>query len=263
MTHILTIFGTQRKMNTYKMVKRIEENFKEFKSDVTFEHLFLHEFKMDFCKGCFSCILNGEDTCEEYDITKHLKEKVEKADGVIFASPVYVKQVSALMKNFFDHFSYLVHRPDNFNKTALALITTNGSGMKETLQYIEDTVKTFGFNFVDSFGIMTPLYEKGGKETAKANKKMRKIAREFLERIETKKHNSPNLNDLLHFKITRLVIDFIKTQSPIDYDFWVKNGWYKKEYFVDVRIKFFTKLMANMIFSMIERQFKNAALQDY
>ncbi|MHA1556453.1 MAG: flavodoxin family protein [Candidatus Heimdallarchaeota archaeon] len=256
MTNILAILGTPRKKNTYQIINRIEENIKELDGETNFEYLFLHEYKMDFCKGCFSCILNGEDTCESYDITRQIKEKIEAADGVIFASPVYVKQVSALMKNFLDHFSYLVHRPDNFDKAALAISTTNGSGLKNTLDYLEETVKTFGFNFVDKFGIMKYVYEKGGKETKKANEKIKNISRDFLNRIESKKHNSPNLNELLHFKITRLVIEFVRDLSPVDYDFWVKNGWYEKDYFVDVRIKPFTKLMGNMIFSSIEKQFR-------
>jgi multimeric flavodoxin WrbA len=45
------------------------------------------------------------------------------ADGVIFATPVYVMNVSALMKTFIDHFSYIYHRPRFFDKKALLLST--------------------------------------------------------------------------------------------------------------------------------------------
>ena len=40
-----------------------------------------------------------------------IREEMLNADGLIFVSPVYAHQVTALMKNFIDRFAYVLHRP--------------------------------------------------------------------------------------------------------------------------------------------------------
>jgi multimeric flavodoxin WrbA len=59
------------------------------------------------------------------------------SDGVIFVSPAYCQNVTALMKNFVDRFAYIFHRPRFFNQKALIISTTCGAGLKETLNYLE------------------------------------------------------------------------------------------------------------------------------
>nr|WP_292376791.1 NAD(P)H-dependent oxidoreductase [Methanosarcina sp. UBA411] len=65
----------------------------------------------------------GKDHCPLKDESSVLEQKMHAADGVIFATPVYVMNVSALMKTFIDHFSYIYHRPRFFDKKALLLST--------------------------------------------------------------------------------------------------------------------------------------------
>lgn len=91
----------------------------------------LADLKFDYCKGCSSCVYRGEDKCPIKDDRNVVLEKISEADGLILVSPVYALMVSAPLKNFFDRFGYLAHRPQFFNKFAMSMVTCSGYGADE------------------------------------------------------------------------------------------------------------------------------------
>lgn len=59
---VLTIIGSPRKNgNSYQAAKKLEDNIKH-KGDYQFEYLFLRNFNLQDCKGCFNC-RNYAQTC--------------------------------------------------------------------------------------------------------------------------------------------------------------------------------------------------------
>ena len=108
---LLAICGSPRKRNSYKALKEIGDEFPQ----LDYEILHLNDLNFKLCKGCYGCVVNGEERCPLKDERDLVLEKMMEADGVIFASPVYSHMVSALMKNFFDRFGYLAHRPQFFD----------------------------------------------------------------------------------------------------------------------------------------------------
>ena len=107
---ILVIMGSPRKGNTYRAVKKIEEYMRSM-DNVEFEYLMLKDANLLQCRGCYVCLAKGEEYCPCKDEAPLIEQKMHAADGVIFASPVYGMNVSALMKIFVDRFSYIFHRP--------------------------------------------------------------------------------------------------------------------------------------------------------
>ena len=65
----------------------------------------------------------GEELCAMKDDRKMLEKKIIDSNGVIFAAPTDLGNVSRLMKNMADRFCYISHRPRFFNN-ALALTTS-------------------------------------------------------------------------------------------------------------------------------------------
>lgn len=112
---ILVIMGSPRKGNTYRATKKIEKSMQSMGS-VEFEYLMLKDTDLSQCRGCFVCFTKGEDHCPCKDDAPVIEQKMHSADGVIFATPVYGMNVSALMKLFIDRFSYIFHRPRFFDK---------------------------------------------------------------------------------------------------------------------------------------------------
>jgi hypothetical protein len=105
---VIAIIGSPRKGNTYRAIRRIEENMKTT-GDVEFEYLWLKDAGLANCKGCTVCFPKGEQRCPLKDGRAEIEQKMLAADGVIFASPNYVSNVSGLMKTFIDRFAYAGH----------------------------------------------------------------------------------------------------------------------------------------------------------
>ena len=94
------------------------------------------------CRGCSSCFLNNPELligeCSLKDDMASLLEEYIKADGYLFASPVYDVYVTALMKRFLERKIALTYRvpdsgtimpfsrvPANFKRKASMIVTGN------------------------------------------------------------------------------------------------------------------------------------------
>lgn len=109
------IMGSPRKSNTYRAAKKNRRVLQDL-GNIEFEYLMLKDADLSQCHGCFVCFTTGENHCPCKDDAPAIEQKMHSADGVIFATPVYGMNVSALMKTFIDRFSYIFHRPRFFDK---------------------------------------------------------------------------------------------------------------------------------------------------
>jgi multimeric flavodoxin WrbA len=66
------------------------------------ESVFLHKKRIEHCEGCYTCWFNTPGRCVHGDDMAELIEKVERADCVILATPLYVFTVTGYMKDFMD-----------------------------------------------------------------------------------------------------------------------------------------------------------------
>ena len=84
------------------------------------------------CTGCFSCFLNGEDSCPHYGQNQPVMDALEAADLIVVESPCYCMEMSGQMKVFMDHMAYrwMSHRPSPamFHKLGVVISTTAGLG---------------------------------------------------------------------------------------------------------------------------------------
>ena len=94
---------------------------------LVFETIYLVDMDMHPCKGCRTCFDRGEDKCPLKDDIPAIKAKMDAADGVILASPVYMDDVSGLVKTWIDRLAYVSHRPAFGGKCAYPIATVGGS----------------------------------------------------------------------------------------------------------------------------------------
>jgi len=66
------------------------------------ENIFLAKKKIGHCLGCFSCWIKTPGECVIKDDMKELLQKEIASDIIIFATPLYVDNVSGIMKDFMD-----------------------------------------------------------------------------------------------------------------------------------------------------------------
>jgi multimeric flavodoxin WrbA len=98
----ITVFnGSPRaeRGNTHIMVEAFSKGAR--KADAHIETVFLREKEINHCQGCFTC-WGESNTCILDDDMTDLIEKYMGSDVVIFATPVYVDNVTGIMKQFMD-----------------------------------------------------------------------------------------------------------------------------------------------------------------
>ncbi|MEG1158129.1 MAG: flavodoxin family protein [Christensenellaceae bacterium] len=107
-----------------------------------------------FCKGCFSCFSNGEQTCPHYELMNPIVRAMECCDVIVMTSPVYSLDMSGQMKAFVDHLSYqyMPHRPNKhlFTKKAVIVATTAGAGTKRVVKSLKTDLNYWGISTVYS-----------------------------------------------------------------------------------------------------------------
>ncbi|HEY3361415.1 MAG TPA: flavodoxin family protein [Methanosarcina sp.] len=253
---VLVILGSPRKGNTYRAAKKIEK-FMRSLGDVEFEYLMLKDENLSQCRGCFVCTMEGEDHCPFKDESSAIEQKMHDADGVIFATPVYGMNVSALMKTFIDHFSYIFHRPRFFDKKALILSTTGALGLKGVLDYLKLVAGAWGFEVSHSVGLSTPPLSFRRQQEQKNNQKLKEAALKFYNSLH-KKRRSPTLKDILGFRGLRTCFNEFGLSYPADYTYWKEKGWLNPEakYYVDVPINPVYNVIGWISEQMLRRQLR-------
>ena len=253
---VLVIVSSSRgKGNTYKVTKQFEEKIKKL-GEVEFDYLFLKEANLKPCRGCFTCVTRGEHRCPIKDDRAKIEKQMLNSGGVIFTSPVYVYNITAIMKNFIDRFGYVSHRPFFFNQSAMAIATSSGGGLKETLNYLESITRSWGFNFVDKLGIIThPYLIHTSQYSSEIDNNMDKAARIFYHSLKTKERKSPKLGELIQFRVMRLHAIDTKEYFTADYKYYKEKNLLdkSKKYFIDIEINFFKNMFAGMIEKLITR----------
>lgn len=242
MMKLLAISGSPRKRgNTYRTLEALAGAAREQGETLALYHLYLSDLGLDSCRGCCLCIFKGEAYCPEKEKVATAMAAIEAHDGVIFASPVYAHQVTALMKNFLDHTAFNFHRPRFFAQPALAFATTDGSGLKETLQYLRFTAAGWGLRPAGSIGLINLAF-------TQSEAYRRQTERRFLDGIRRMRRMleegrpSPSLFELLFFRGMRMKAGNI----PCDRAYWEQRGWFTAKYFTDARIRPDRALLANL-----------------
>ncbi len=100
------------------------------------------------CRGCKNCFRKGEEFCPLKDDRDVLIEKMMTSDGVVFATPNYSYQVSAIMKMFLDRLGFVFHRPRFFGKTFTSIVAQGIYGGSKIVKYLDFVGMGLGFNVV-------------------------------------------------------------------------------------------------------------------
>ena len=222
---ILTIMGTAHKGNTRAVVDLFLDEFKGNNNE--FDEVILPNDFQNFCLGCANCILKGEDKCPHYEMVSPIIKKIEEADLIILASPVFVGSCTSGMKALLDHMAYmwLVHRPKKsmFNKVGLIVTSAGGSGVKATVKLLESNLFYWGVPQTFNYGVTT--MKMGGNYVDYKKKDVIK-SQVHKKAMQVKKALN---NRKVGFKTKFFFKLFGMTQkngwNKVDSDYWKNNGW--------------------------------------
>ena len=116
--------------------------------------------KMEFCLGCESCQKNLEKFCVLNDyITNNVYNEIINEDGIIFASPMYMSNINAILKNLLDRLNPFYNHESLKGKN-IYLVLTGYATKEENEEEIDSIIKYFkgiseyfyfNFEFLDYF----------------------------------------------------------------------------------------------------------------
>jgi multimeric flavodoxin WrbA len=253
---ILAITGSPFQGNTLEKVENLERKLVKFK-DVEFETIHLKDMDLKPCLGCFQCFIKGDDKCPLKDDKEKIFQKLEEAEGVILATPVYSMHVSYLLKLFIDRFSCTFHRPRYFGKYVMTVAVAGNIGLKETHNYLKMVAETWGFEFVDELSYRAAPKNTPMKIPPLKKDRTDRVVDKFYTAIKEKKPKKLTLSDYLTFRLMQSVYKRLEHMSPFDYQYWQEKGWFDKgtRYFCgNIRGNIFKDVLARAMGWIMGRQ---------
>jgi multimeric flavodoxin WrbA len=241
---VTAFIGTARRKATFRAVQEFEQNLKQL-ADVEFEYVFLSDYNLEFCRGCRLCTDRGEEKCPLKDDRDVLIEKMDNADGVIFASPTYSFQVTARMKNLMDRLAFVCHRPRFFGKTCTAIVTQAFYGGPATRKYLEFTAGTFGFTITNGSSVTT-LDPMTARQQEAISREMRASAQRFYRGLMRPTPPAPSLLRLVLFRLSRTSVKLLLDDSCCDYRVYRDKGWFESDYYFDTSLGPVKKLVGHL-----------------
>jgi len=117
------------------------------------EMIDLADYRVTPCTACEGCSFNG--ICVYEDDVPSLVERMEGADGIVFASPVYIDNVTGQMKIFFDRLADAIHYQRMAGKFGCSVATTHTSGGDEVVAYQNHVLNYLGVIAVGGISVVT------------------------------------------------------------------------------------------------------------
>lgn len=188
------------------------------REDAETEIIELCDLKIEFCHHCEVChkkIL----ACPIKDDIRALLEKMLDADGIIFASPNYINQITASMKALFDRSSHFIHCKRLLGKYIAGAVSSGSGQNKDVLDYIKYYAHVCGAQYSGGISLRPPVFDEKIREAYRLGKRLAsdiKEKRRFPEQIKTIEKGK---------EYFRKIIEIRKDEWTEEYHYWQERGW--------------------------------------
>lgn len=229
---ITVIHGGRKNGSTYHCAKRFIEAVSErTENEPEVTEFLLTQDAPTFCKGCFSCFQNGENTCPHADKVQPIAEAIKQADIVVLTSPVYAMDVTGQMKTLLDHLCYMwmSHRPapEMFRKVGVTISTTAGAGLSHTAKTLANSLNYWGarktLRYKNAVAAAS-WADVNQKKRAEIDKKLGRLADCAVSRVRRIDRMRPGLFTRFFFSLMKSMMKS-NTWCKRDHDHWEHLGW--------------------------------------
>ncbi|MHB8162926.1 MAG: flavodoxin family protein [Methanoregula sp.] len=220
---ILAIHGSPRtiRSTTRKLASFVLEGAAEAGAET--EMIDLCDVRVTPCTACDACSFNG--ICVNDDDVPIIIERMKEADGIVFASPVYIDNVSGQMKIFFDRLADAIHYQVLAGKYGCSVASTHTSGGNEVVAYQNHMLNYLGVIAVGGISIATA----GNAETIDAAEpSARALGKKLVEAIRNGFSDLKQEEEIAgNREFFRDIIIENRDFRTEEYERWVRMGWIK------------------------------------
>lgn len=160
---VLSIIGSPIKNGiTERLVDELNQGLISKREDGETDKLFLQDYDISACIACNACQESLDTRCVIQDDMVNIYPKIEAADVLVFATPIYWWNISAQLKLLIDRMYALLKDDDisNFKgKKVVLLMTYAGSrpnsGPKIVERIFEDICEYLNMDLIVTLGVCT------------------------------------------------------------------------------------------------------------
>ncbi len=207
--------------NTSIMIQMMKPVFAS--EGIDLEEICLAEKRIEYCVGCGVCMEKGR--CWRQDDHGEIVAKLLAADGVVLASPVYFKHVTAQMKAFIDRSLAYGHKPRTTWKPGMAISVSAGMAETATANYLAGTLRAYG---AFSVGTLTAIAVDPGSfigiDAVEARAK--DLAHDLSRAIKEKRRYPVSDSDLFYYLFMGDLVRRQKDFMRDDFKHWEESGLY-------------------------------------
>ncbi len=185
------------------------------------EMIDLCDFRITPCTACEGCSFNG--ICVYEDDVPAILERMKEADGIVFASPVYIDNISGQMKIFFDRLADAIHYQVLAGKCGCSVATTHTSGGAEVVAYQDHVLNYLGVISVGGIHVATggnaEAVEAAERDARALGKKLADALRNGLSDPKQEEEITGNR------EFFRTIVIENRDFRTEEYERWVRLGW--------------------------------------
>lgn len=216
--------------NTNRLLRLLEADIEEVAvaegRTVSFETIHLAEKGIQYCHGCRVCFDKGETFCPYWEEIAPIKAAMQAVDVWILASPVYVDDISGLMKTFLDRMAHVNHRPEFAGKSAY-LITTSGTGSSgHAARTMANTLRTWGVTIIGQRDFVAGALSTSEQISERYAKFITGAAMKIVDAGREGRAFQPSFISLIFFTVQQRLWNRKKDNS-YDHHYWESKGWLK------------------------------------
>jgi hypothetical protein len=171
------------------------------------------------------------------------------SDGVVFATPNYSYQVSAVMKQFLDRLGFVFHRPRFFGRTFTSIVAQGIYGGSKVVKYLDFVGMGLGFNVVKG-SCTTALDPMNRKEREKIDAITAAHCRRFHAGLFRPQYLEPTLLKVWAFRAARTSMRVMLDESSRDFIYYRDKGWFEADYFYPTRLGLLKKATGGLVDSI-------------
>jgi multimeric flavodoxin WrbA len=220
---IIAIHGSPRTLrsNTRRLAQFVLEGAAD--AGAVTEMIDLCDLRVTPCTACEGCSFNG--ICVFEDDIPLIVERMKEADGIVFASPVYIDNVSGQMKVFFDRLADAIHYQILAGKYGCSVTTTHTSGGDEIVAYQNHVLNYLAVVSVGGISVATG----GDMDAVDAREaEARALGKKLADAITNGFPNPTQETEIAGNRdFFRDIVIENRDLRTEEYDRWVRMGWIK------------------------------------